>query len=240
MTTAAKQELSKDKEKRVVVAPIFPINLIFLSVATLTMIIISTITTLYIGSQKVKASGNNASLSKELLTSSIPANWKTYINDEYGFSLMYPNSWTYALEGPNAAMIDLQNGKSISGTIQPTFNTIDFFDSYVNKEFSISIYSTHKSDLSPEQFENGYLYLYGPCDLRAGFYPTNSDTINVNNIKVLRVVGTFKSTEQGNNTACYYVKNIKGNLIVLNATPTSSNEDFSTYNQILSTLKFTK
>ena len=244
MASNSNSEASTKKEKRLVVAPIFPTNIILLSFSTLTVLIISTIISLYIGTQKA-STRSRSTVTSRLNLSQISGSekWKTFSSSDYGFTIEYPETWTYSLEGPNAAMIDLQNGKSISGTIQPTFNTIDFFDPYITKQFTIGIYPEYKSDLSADQFENGYLYTYGLCDLRWNYTSETIDIIKVSDQNILRVKGSQNSKINphipDNFIACYYVNGTNGNLIVLSVVPTPSSNDLLLYDQILATFKLT-
>lgn len=243
------QKISEGKEEykegKIITPPIFPLDIIFLSFATLTILIISTLASLFLENKRIKSPiPVRVNLKQDLTMITVPDNWKTYTNMDYNFTFRFPENWTYSLEGPNAAMIDLQNGKSITGSVQPSFNTIDFFNPFIDKELSISIYPAYKNDLSRDQFENGYLYSYGLCDLRWEFDPSGMDLLNIKNHIFLRVQGNEKSDISLNlptkNIVCYYVNSNTGNLIVLSAIPSSKVSDFSIYDQIISTFQFTK
>jgi hypothetical protein len=158
------------------------------------------------------------------------ANWETYRNQEYGFEVRYPLEFQFVSEGPNSAQQVLNKGEQISGTMQPSYDTIVFSDD-TNEVVRIEIFNKYEGDFQEENYKEGYLYLFGPCDLRWGFEAKFLNFNFVNNIKMLTVKG---KNGEGNSQNCYYLENLAGNLIVI------SNKEYKSeiFNLMLSTFKF--
>jgi len=151
------------------------------------------------------------------------SDWQTYHNAEFGFEVKYPSHLSFTEEGPNFTQQQLERGETISGTIQPSLDTI-VFANQENNTLSIEVfYPTEKSFLKSD-YSDGYLYLRGPCDLRWGFEPSSIEEQNLSGHPALLV--------QGNSTNCGYLKSRTDNLIVVHS------EDFNLLNQILSTFRF--
>lgn len=226
-----------------------PNTLLKLGVGVVLILLISI--TAYLGYQnwqlRQQISSDNFMPTPALSSTSAPdptANWKTYTNPEFGFEVRYPIDWTFTSEGPNSAMDLVKAGKTISGTVEPSYDTISFVDISKHKQFEIDIFDsyTRTYPTSIEEFKSGYLYLYGRCDIRWGFIPTNITTINSSAGSIIKAEGTAKTDVTNSNTSaikevCYYGKTPAGNLVVFSTLPTSM-QDFNLFDQILSTFKF--
>lgn len=188
-----------------------------------------------------------ASVSPTPSPTSIPTtNWKTYTNSEFGFNVEYPKSWTSASTGPNAAMDQVKAGQTISGTVTPSYDTISFLDQNKNEQLNISIFNQYNQPYptSVDEFKSSYFYTYGACDLRWGFVPNTLTLIYIGSESFLKVEGVSSTDITNSNApvlrgACYYGKTRAGNLVVF-STMSTQIEDFSLYDQILSTFKFTQ
>jgi len=53
-------------------------------------------------------------------------NWQMYKNSEFGFTFKYPSGYAYDAVGPNYFQRQLDAGESISGTVAPSYDTIQF------------------------------------------------------------------------------------------------------------------
>lgn len=166
--------------------------------------------------------------------------WKTYINTQYGFEVKYPDSLSFLLEGSNNAQKDLDAGKTISGTVEPSYETISFRDASGIKKFEISIF--HKTDkaLTIENWKN-YFYTSGLCDLRYLYSEPVVSTLTKNTVIInAKAVAENPSFSR----SCYYFKNNNNNLMVISLLAPAGRSDYEMTDKIiqdiLSTLKFIK
>lgn len=159
------------------------------------------------------------------------AGWQTYRNEEHGFEIKYPSGFIFSSEGANFVQQTMDKGEQVSGTVQPSYDTIIFSDG--NNELGrIEIFHKYAEDIIEENYKDkGYLYLFGPCDVRWGFQPEVFSLNSINSVNLLTVKGKSQEDVSQN---CNYLKNSDGNLIVL------SDKDYKPdiFNQILSTFKF--
>lgn len=167
------------------------------------------------------------------------ANWKTYTNTKYGFEFMYPQNLNYVSLGSNSAQKEVDQGKEISGTVVPSFDTINFREGDKNKKFSVEIFKENETALTPKNYQNG-LYMSGSCDLRwLDNKPSvvKNTELNGNNLLEVNITGPKQYV------SCYYIKNRNGNLIVISSEIFTDKPMFEKINEeiikILSTFKFT-
>lgn len=172
-------------------------------------------------------------------TPDVTANWETYTNTKYGFEFMYPQNLNYISLGSNSAQKEVDQGKEISGTVVPSFDTINFREGDKNKKFSVEIFKENETALTPENYQNG-LYMSGSCDLRwLDNKPSvvKNTELNGNNLLEVNITGPKQYV------SCYYIKNRNGNLIVINSEVFTNESTFGKINEeitkILSTFKFT-
>ena len=158
--------------------------------------------------------------------------WQTYRNDEFGFEVKYPISFTVASTGLSDEQKRLEKGENISGTVAPSFDTVHFSDQKNEPIISIAIFHPSEEDLSKKSYGEGSLHIYGPCDLRWGFEPSNIEEKNMLGHSMLIVQGNYTVPELGQALMCVYLKNREANLIVMDS------ENFSLLNQILATFRF--
>jgi len=162
------------------------------------------------------------------------ADWKTYRNEEYGFEVKHPSELTVLSYGPNVAQQAINRGEQISGTVIPSLDTIVFSDTD-GQVGAIQIFHKREKGITVKDYNDGYLYLSGPCDLRWGFNPDNVSLGSINNITALIAEGEMIIKEEVvSYKHCYYLKNLSENLIVI------SNEGYKgdLFDQMLSTFRF--
>ncbi|MEA2097860.1 MAG: hypothetical protein U9P70_02185 [Patescibacteria group bacterium] len=143
--------------------------------------------------------------------------WKTYQNKEYQFGFKYPKELSFLALGPNEVQKKIENndGKLMSGTSKPSFNTIVFSDEGGRDIFEVSIFYPKKEVLSKENYIEKYFYLYGFCNASAGFEPVEINIFNTDETDIMRVSGT--NYESSVFRGCYYFKNNNNNLIVFSS-----------------------
>lgn len=167
------------------------------------------------------------------------ADWKIHIEERYGFSFKYPSSLKIDAQGPNVAQQELNEGKQISGTATPSYETIYFRDSTNKAKFQIDVFHTTDKNISIDNYKD-YFYAFGTCDLR---YLNDEPLVKViqkNGISFIQadVVGVGNLPR-----SCFYLKNKNNNLIVLSMLASDSKLDYDStmriVENILSTFKFT-
>lgn len=143
-------------------------------------------------------------------------NLKTYQSAQFGFSFEYPSNLTTIASGPNEEQQRLDLGETISGSTEPTLDTITFSDQTDVQQFSVVIFPVKAIEISTEGFAN-YLSTGSACDTRwADSIDQGPMIIERKGIPVLEVqVSTNKEGKMINN-GCYYFKNLAGNLVVFN------------------------
>lgn len=151
-------------------------------------------------------------------------NLKTYTNEKYGFTFGYPANLTLAELGPNLFQQMLDRGEQISGTIEPSLNTV-VAKSQSDTAFIIQIFNTSLVDITPSDYFNNFLYTHGPCDVRWGFKATGTSTINTTTLPIIKVTGGNPEPQ-----TCYYLTNRRGLLFVFDSK--------SSLDRLLSTFKF--
>ena len=133
-------------------------------------------------------------------------------------------------------MNQTMKGETISGTVQPSYGNITLSSPKQKDSISIDIFPIYKNDLSPKEFNNGYLYaLGGLCDTRWDFTPQTVENSNLNNLPSLRVVGNLVNPQSNTttpNVICYFL-NSSTYTLVINAV---TNGNRLIINQILNTL----
>ena len=150
------------------------------------------------------------------------ADWKTYRNDKFGFEFKYPPEFNAVSTGPNDVQKEMERGEMVSGTVPPSFDTINFLDSTdsTNKKlFDVTIFPVRDDPISPGGFNDGYLDYGSACDRRwIDSISEKPRLIKENGISVLevQVISEDYSGCYFEKSGCYYFKNSKGNLVVFN------------------------
>lgn len=153
------------------------------------------------------------------------ANWETYTNTQHGFTMKYPSVYSTAFEGPNYSQKQLDSGEQISGTVAPSFDTIDFQGG--DPKFSIGIF--HKRDDIAAAFD-------GSCG-------TQFADKTIVNAKITTPFEYINLEQQSGNTINIQHCFLSGtkNLLVIGIyeiKPDSTDKNRQFLNQILSTFKF--
>ncbi|HUW72108.1 MAG TPA: hypothetical protein VMV66_02910 [Candidatus Humimicrobiaceae bacterium] len=162
------------------------------------------------------------------------ADWETYRNEEYGFEVKYPSEITISSYGPNVAQQAINRGEQISGTVTPSLDTVVFSDDG-GQLGAIGIFHKTEKDLTINNYDDGYLYLSGPCDLLWGFHPDNISLTSINDVTALIAEGEIIIDEEVvSYNHCYYLKNPDENLIVIS----NSGYKEDIFSQMLSTFRF--
>ena len=164
-------------------------------------------------------------------------NWKTYTNIKYGIEFKYPSYLSYVEQGPNLFQQKLDKGEQISGTIEPSLETVIFKDQKNAAQFVLGIFQISLKDISTNDYLNSFLYTRGDCDVRWGFEQSTTSMMDLSNPKVLKVTGKNPGFQ-----SCYYLINQSGNLFAISTYSSNNQASFKTMesllNQILSTFNF--
>ena len=165
--------------------------------------------------------------------------WKTYTNIKYGIEFKYLSYLSYVEQGPNLFQQELDKGKQISGTVEPSLENVIFKDQKNATQFVLGIFQINLKDLSVNDYLNNFLYTRGRCDILWGFEPTTTSIMDLSNPKVLKVAGKKPGFQN-----CYYLTNQSGYLYVLSTEVYNNQAAFQTLEssleQILSTFQFTE
>lgn len=153
------------------------------------------------------------------------ANWKTYTNQDYGLEFKYPSNYTFNSLGPNTSQQQLNSGQQISGTVAPSYDTIEFKGA--DPQFELDIYHTG--------FDLNNLPFDGSCGSQ---FADKTLTEQILNKPFKHKLVVQQADNNTNIDLCFL--NQKTNLITLKAsTENKSNEIKNFLYQILSTFKFT-
>jgi hypothetical protein len=143
----------------------------------------------------------------------------TYKNSQFNFQFNYPTKFSVSSSGPNNVEKDIEAGKTVSGTVLPTLDTITFNDSSGEKYFDVTIFpkNSSKSDVTVDAYKKGYLSLGSACDTRwaqAAPFAATSSFQGVGPVVAAKTVSYVNATSLYHYAHCYYLKNNEGNRIV--------------------------
>lgn len=151
--------------------------------------------------------------------STVPADWKTYTNETYGFSLKYPKEWTVTLD-------------KLSSN-EPVYVVI--LSKGASKELELDIWKT--SDSSPSSLEQEKTAVINDSKVAGHTYTVNISDITIGGVTALKYEfgpeTTRDASKEGNPTAS----------VIKNGTFYSFkffNDAKNVADQILSTFQFTK
>lgn len=169
----------------------------------------------YLGKQVSPKPSPASIVTSQSTPSSVPsdeiANWKTYTDNKYGFSIKYPDTWKY-LETPTE-IYKTNNPQVWFGSGLPMPQT----DARAEVAISISK-DDPSSKWKPENFEN-----------------YKSESVQLDNIVGTRITGNYKIAPERKDVVViirskdYYFEVLPANF---------DNESLKKFNQILSTFKF--
>lgn len=138
-----------------------------------------------------------------------------YTNNEFQFQFEYPSNLAYDELGPNNSEQQIAQGQQISGTIQPSLETVLFSDGQKAEQFHIDVFGVYSDELTQAEYQDKFLATYGGCDLRFKFKLGAVSATTLGETQGLQVDGKMVT---GLNTttprSCLYVKNGAGNLLV--------------------------
>jgi len=154
------------------------------------------------------------------------ANWKTYTNQEFGFSIKYPSDYSLHDDGPNEVEQQKEKGQQISGTQPAILDTITF-SNLAKNQFSISIFpKTPNADI------NNVYEFSGICGTQFADKTISNQISQLGNIQYKRVQQSLPDKKVMTDICLY---NFNGNLITLRSSDSSTS---NLLDQILSTFKF--
>lgn len=155
------------------------------------------------------------------------ASWETYVNETYGINIKYPDEFTYTSSGPNLFQQQINQGKQISGTIAPSYDTVRFTNG--GKNFDLGIFHT-QTILGDGNFD-------GSCGTQFAEKTLINTQEKINNFPYRRIL----ESDKGNQSLYYCFLSGNNNLMVLSVVNNSpDNIDYYNYlfNKILSTFRF--
>lgn len=147
------------------------------------------------------------------------ANWKIYRNENFGFEFKYPPEFEMVSSEPNEEQKKLDRGETISGIVQPSYDTsyeiVTFYNFATKEQFDVVIFPIREDEISPTGFINGNLDIGSHC-YKGEIIEEGPTLLNKNGIPVLEVRVVSGGSGGEGDSGCYYFKNSKGNLIVFN------------------------
>ncbi|MDO8639116.1 MAG: hypothetical protein Q7R43_06075 [Candidatus Daviesbacteria bacterium] len=152
------------------------------------------------------------------------ANWKTYTNTKYGYSIKYPNDWHIILPGKDGdKSINIQN-YSESEITQQEQQSMSLNPDKLS--VTIGVYdekAIHSISLDNWLKTNGHYVstIYGS--------PTSTEYIEVSGLKILKLL--YQNSLQ------FYILSNGKNVFYVYYTPNNTSL-INTFNQILSTFRF--